>query len=512
MIGQTESVNIVHLKISMANIKLRFEPLIQAKLDAFRYQGEAFNVIKDFEYAAIFHEQGLGKTKIAIDLFLHWLKQKAIDTVIVVTKKGLIKNWEDELKIHSHVAPLIFNQSSKNNYYAFNSPTRLALTHFEVLKKEEYRFKLYFESRKVGIILDESTKIKNPNSTIAKAVINLAPLCKRRVIISGTPIANRPHDVWNQIKFLDSGKHLGNSFDEFKSNLEMSTSLNKNTKARIHFEKSLSWIWPKISSFSIRETKESCQIDLPDKQFKSIYSDWEPRQYEMYNDVREHLRTVVIKDGLPKEDNSEAVLKRLLRLVQIASNPALIDESYNFTPGKINDLNDLVQDIVFQGEKCIIWTSFTENADYIHKLYKEYGAVKVHGKLNYDVRNKALENFKNNKDVKVLVATPGAAKEGLTLTTANHAIFYDRVFSLDDYLQAQDRIHRISQTKICFVYNLLMKDSIDQWVDILIQAKHTAAKLGQGDIDFNEFSNEFSYDFVDMLKDILNSNELEKSS
>ena len=81
---------------------------------------------------------------------------------------------------------------------------------------------------------------------------------------------------------------------------------------------------------------------------------------------------------------------------------------------------------------------------------------------------------------------------------------------MDDYLQAQDRIHRISQTKKCFVYNLLMKDSIDQWVDLLLQAKHMAAKLGVGDIDFKTFSKEFSYEFIDMLKDILKIEKSEK--
>jgi SNF2 family DNA or RNA helicase len=102
------------------------------------------------------------------------------------------------------------------------------------------------------------------------------------------------------------------------------------------------------------------------------------------------------------------------------------------------------------------------------------------------------------------VATPGAAKEGLTLTVANYAIFYDRSFSLDDYLQAQDRIHRISQTATCYVYNLLVEDSIDEWVDELLSAKHVAAKLGQGDIDEAKFGTEMSYAFSAMLADVLN--------
>ena len=70
------------------------------------------------------------------------------------------------------------------------------------------------------------------------------------------------------------------------------------------------------------------------------------------------------------------------------------------------------------------------------------------------------------------MATPGAAKEGLTLTCANHAIFYDRSFSLDDYLQAQDRIHRISQTRECYIHNMIATDTVDEWVDILLTAKY----------------------------------------
>ena len=68
----------------------------------------------------------------------------------------------------------------------------------------------------------------------------------------------------------------------------------------------------------------------------------------------------------------------------------------------------------------------------------------IHGKMTIGDRNREVTKFMENKDIRILVATPGAAKEGLTLTAANHVIYFDRVFSLDDYLQSQDRIHRIS--------------------------------------------------------------------
>ena len=82
----------------MQKIKLIKEPNIDPKQEAFQYQQEAVNTVKNLEYAAIFHEQGLGKTKIAIDLMLYWLKEKSVDTILYVTKKGLIQNWKNELK------------------------------------------------------------------------------------------------------------------------------------------------------------------------------------------------------------------------------------------------------------------------------------------------------------------------------------------------------------------------------------------------------------------------------
>jgi SNF2 family DNA or RNA helicase len=123
--------------------------------------------------------------------------------------------------------------------------------------------------------------------------------------------------------------------------------------------------------------------------------------------------------------------------------------------------------------------------------------------MSIDIRNAALERFKTDATCSVLVATPGVAKEGLTLTVASYAVFFDRSFSLDDYLQAQDRIHRISQARPCHVFNLIMRNSVDEWVDMLLASKHVAAQLGQGDIDPAEYERKMSYDFAIMLKGVL---------
>ena len=491
----------------MSPIILRKEPSYSTKLEAFPYQEEAVRSIRELEYAAIFHEQGLGKTKIAIDLALYWLEKKELDTVIFVVKKGLIQNWFREFKSHAHIKPKVLTQNRNDNFFVFNSPVKVIITNFEIIRSEEPRIKLFLKTRNVGAILDESAKIKNPDSALSKTFIELSPGFKKRVILTGTPIANRPYDIWSQIFFLDQGKSLGTEFNDFKSSFDLTNKLYKDESKRDEFEDCLSNLFIKIAPFTVRETKRSGILELPKKVYERIETDWESYQFELYKQIKEEERALVIRNGLPSEDISEEILKRLLRLLQVASNPKLVDSNYSQRPGKFEYLSELIAQIISQGEKVIVWTSFTANVDWLKSEFLKYNACKVHGKITIENRNKAINRFLEDESSKILIATPGAAKEGLTLTVANHVIFYDRSFSLDDYLQAQDRIHRISQKKECYIYNLIMKDSIDEWIDKLLQAKELSAQLGQGDISIDYYKSKISYSFGHIIKSILNIEE-----
>ena len=191
-----------------------------------------------------------------------------------------------------------------------------------------------------------------------------------------------------------------------------------------------------------------------------------------------------------------------MRLVQVTSNPRLVDDSFSGESAKEAVLDRLIQGILADGEKCIVWSIFIKNIDDFCKKYSELGSVKIHGGMNMADRNRSVERFYTD-DYRILFATPASAKEGLTLTMANHVIFYDRGFSLDDYLQAQDRIHRISQKKTCYIHNIVMNDSIDEWVDILLKSKQNAASLAQGDISLNKYKKVADYSFGDLISAIL---------
>jgi len=490
----------------MKKIKLKHEPLLMAKLNAFSYQQEAFEAVKDLPYSAIFHEQGLGKTKIAIDLILYWLGKSEIDTVLIVTKKQLVQNWMNEFKLHTHIKPSIIANNRSDNFYVFNGPSRVVITNFETITFEKERLHLYLKARNVAIIIDESAKLKNPDSKLTKEYFELSSGFIIKTIMTGTPVANRPYDIWAQIYFLDGGESLGKNFNEFKRNTDLSNKLYKDEDKKKMFEDSISNIYFRIDKFTVRETKNSGIINLPNKQYINVWTKFEPQQKEIYNKIRVEMFLLVEKDNKSILDDSTEILKRLLRLVQVTSNPKLIDDMYFGGSGKEKELDKLIEKIIAKGEKCIVWSSFIENINYFTRKYSIHNSVKIHGGMKIIDRNKSVEKFKKD-ECKILFATPQSAKEGLTLTMANHVIFYDRGFSLDDYLQAQDRIHRISQTKTCYVYNIMIKDSIDSWIDVLLKAKQNAASLAQGDIDKKEYMEIADYSFGSIIKNILKNDE-----
>lgn len=487
----------------MRNIIDVEEPKFSVLHDAFPYQKDAFEAIKDLPYSAIFHEQGLGKTKIAVDLIAYWLENREVDTVLVVTKKQLIANWDKELVFHLGIHPAILDNNASKNYYVLTSTARVIVTNFETVVAEHDRLNLFLDARSVAIIIDESAKIKNPETKIAQTLFELSPQFVIRCIMTGTPIANRPYDIWSQVFFLDNGKSLGSNFEEFKRDSDLTNDLEKDPGKQRAFSESVSSIFEKISRFSVRETKDSgLTIELPSKTIHDISVEPEELQAVMYEQVRRDMCIVIQQGDESIFDDSSSSLKRMGRLLEIASSPRIIDDSYDRISGKEEALDALIKEITERGEKCIVWSSFIRNVDEFCNKYQEYNSVKIHGGMDMESRNYSVEKFQNG-NAAILFATPQAAKEGLTLTAANNAIFYDRGFNLDDYLQAQDRIHRISQTKECHIYNLIMQNSIDVWISKLLSAKRNAALLGQGDIDRKSYDQIADYAYCDLVKDVL---------
>lgn len=458
-----------------------------AKTKPLPHQIEAINFVQKNSIIPLFDEQGLGKTKIVIAAMCYGLENSLFESVLVVCKKTLLNTWSKEIKKHSYLDLTVLDGARKQRGRSLMHLTKFYLIGYESLMQELERIKLLLDLRRFVIVLDESQKIKNPKSKITQTLFQIKDFSDKKIIISGTALANKPEDLWSQFYFLDNGKTLGSDYATFKK--EFSVKL-KGKESLEQYKNSLAVLRDRIGKISIRRTKDI--LELPEKIFYDVYVNLKGEQKEIYNKaLKELIIEIRNTDGSVIIRQIDNYLVKLLRLTQIASNPKLVDETYSAQPIKFIKIDQLVKDIIARGEKVIIWSCFRNNIRILKNRYKDYGAVMLFGEMTTEEKNVSVDKFQDSPECKVMVANPSVASVGLTLTAANNVIYLDRNFKMDDYIQSQDRIHRIGQEKKCNIYKILAKDTIDEYTDEIIEKKHLIMKYCLGDIDNLKASKEF---------------------
>lgn len=442
-----------------------------------RYQREGAESIRDLEYAGILHEQGLGKTKIGLGVALHWLRTGTVTNVLVITKKHIIDSWREEVAKHTWIEGYVIGRNPTQTSYALTGRGKIFIINYEQVRNLEDTIRIWQDARRMGAILDESQAIKNPATKTSEALMRLREGFVRRLIITGTVSANRPYDIWNQIRFLDGGKAIGVEYDEAKRRYD----LPRNARESESFAERMEELQERIAGFTIRETKATAGVGLPAKTVITWEATLETRQRALYDEYEQAAQVLIKKDGGELLDDNSQIVKTLGRLVECVAYPMGVDEGYDEEPGKDEVLDEVLRRRV-EGKKAIIWTGYRGNAERLATRLGPGRSVVVHGGIDNEERGRRIQEFKDKRSaVQLLVATPGSCKEGLTLTVAQHVIFYDRGFRLEDYEQAQDRIHRLSQEQECFVHRIIAVDTIDEWIDNLLVAKKEAAARAQGD-------------------------------
>ena len=444
---------------------------LSPKTTPLAHQIEAIDFLVNNKIAALLDEQGVGKTKEMIDAIIVMIRNNAIDSALIICPKTLMNTWKTEINKHSYLIPAVIEGSGTQKSSSILSSPNVYIINYEGVSSEGRILKSLLETEKFALILDESQRIKNPLSKTYGAIAKIQNLAVRRYILSGTIMANDPMDLWSQFHFLDGGVILGDNFKVFKNTYGL-----KKIK-----EEDLLVLRNLIRPISIRRLKTDV-LELPDKNFINVSIQLAPEQNRIYKKLKKELKIEMgVIEGQTITDESNTILKKLLRLAQIASNPGLLVSDYDETPAKFVYIEKLVESIISNNDKVIIWSSYVDNVKILKKKFSKYGSLSIHGEVKISDRNRYVDLFQNDPNYRVLVANPSAAREGLTLTAANHAVYLDRNFNLVDYLQSQDRIHRISQNKPCNIYKLIAIDTIDEFIENRLSVKQNVAKVLQGD-------------------------------
>lgn len=457
----------------------------RSKTEPFPHQVKIRQKIADHNTFAIFAEQGTGKTKVCIDWLGELFAAGQLTGVIVVSKKGVHRQWiESEIPDHCGAPwvgtwwpkPLHDREKTKLEFFTVNYDAlrgaKIAPVFKEFLTRHEGR---------LAIIADESQEIKNPQSQRFKKMVELKPHSDFRQILTGTPIAKDLTDEWAQLKWLDE-KIIGIKYlTTFRSEFcVMGGFENRAVVGHKNVDRFKALVEPK----SIRVTKSDIGI-LP-KQYNRWKFDLTKEQRDIIRDLKSDLESELASGEIVTVANAAVLLSKIQ---QVASG-FLIGENEQINWLMPFDKNPRILATIewresIDGRKALYWARFRADMIALVEAHKIMGRsfVQYHGGVNDKDRDKAKTSWMSPDGADGFIGNPQSAGTGLNLQgLCSNILYYTNSFAYIDRSQSEDRTHRIGSNGIITYTDLIASGSTDGYIVSNLRRKRGLSQMVLGDI------------------------------
>ena len=335
----------------------------------------------------------------------------------------------------------------------------VVLTTYGTLRRDALQFKdQHFDY----CILDEAQAIKNSGTLSAKAVRLLR--ADHRLAMSGTPVENHLGELWSLFEFLNPGM-LG------------SVSIMANA-GRSSDEEARAFLRKAFRPFILRRTKSQVATELPEKTEQTLYCDLESDDRKLYNELRDYYRSRLLKrdpSGAPGQFKLQ-VLEALLRLRQVACHPGLVDKRrIEQGSAKVDTLLAQLDQVLEENHKVLVFSQFTSLLAIVRARLDvaEIRYAYLDGRTRD--REARVEQFQKDPNTKLFLISLKAGGVGLNLHAAEYVYLLDPWWNPAVEAQAIDRAHRIGQTRQVFAYRLITRDTVEEKVLELQNAKRDLA-------------------------------------
>lgn len=297
---------------------------------------------------------------------------------------------------------------------------------------------------------------KNPGSQQGKALLLLSKHIKYFLGLTGTMLVNSPLDAYVPLKCCEG--EIAN-LTQFKSRYCVFGGYGNYSVVSY---KHLDELQRKIDKKSIRLRKDEV-LNLPPKIYTDEYLEMDKEQAKLYTEV---LSNII--DNIDSVTLSLDPLGQLIRLRQVTAHTSILSNTINKSV-KLDRLKEILEDLVVNGEKALIFSNWTKVTDILYKELAEYNPAIITGKV-FD-RDRQQDKFMKDDSCKIMICTVGAAGVGLTLTAASTVIFFDEPWSSAERSQCEDRTHRIGTKGSINVITLMCNDTIDTHVHKILTRK-----------------------------------------
>ncbi|MDX8412837.1 MAG: DEAD/DEAH box helicase, partial [Mariprofundales bacterium] len=445
--------------------------------------------------ACLADDMGLGKTVQALSLLQHEREAGESRPVLLICPTSVINNWYKEAeRFTPALTVLIHHGPDRRRKAAFAQAAAqhaLVISSYGLMQRD---IDFIQQIDWAGVVLDEAQNIKNPESKQSKAARSIQ--AEYRIALTGTPVENHVGDLWALMDFLNPGL-LGKQ-NAFKTSFFRPIQVWRNAEVAARL-KSLT------SPFILRRMKTDRSIisDLPDKIEQKAYCTLTKEQASLYQSVVDNLQqSLQSAEGIARRG---LVLATLSKLKQVCNHPAQFlgdSSSLAHRSGKLERLQEMVEEIREVGERVLIFTQFSQMGGLMQSYLQEELAEEVlflHGGTARKQRDAMVERFQNDPDApSIFILSLKAGGTGLTLTRANHVIHFDRWWNPAVENQATDRAFRIGQKHTVQVHKFMVAGTLEERIDAMITQKSNVASqvVGSGEQWLTELSNDDLCDLI----------------
>ncbi|MCQ2753809.1 MAG: DEAD/DEAH box helicase [bacterium] len=439
-------------------------------------------------------DMGLGKTIQVISLILKLKEENKLkNPVLVICPTTLMGNWMKELQMF---APSLSVQTYHGIDRKLNTECEIILTTYAIMRIDVEEMKKHTWGM---VIIDEAQNIKNPDTAQTIAIKALKSDIK--IAMTGTPVENRLTELWSIFDFINKG-YLGSLKDFQKSYaipIERFKEKNRASKLKLS-----------VSPFVLRRLKTDKNVisDLPDKMVMNDYCYLEKAQAILYEKTLNEMMTKI--SGFTGVNRRGNIFKLITALKQICNHPYQFLKTGGSTKelsGKAEKCVDLVNSIIENGEKTLIFTQYKEMGDILTRIISEECDTEpsfFHGSLTVSQREELIDDFQNNDDRKVMILSLKAGGTGLNLTSATNVIHYDLWWNPAVEDQATDRTYRIGQDKNVMVHRLITLGTFEEKIDEMLKSKKELADMAvyEGEKIITDLSDEEIYEIFSLTSGV----------
>lgn len=480
------------------------------KLPLYPYQKVDVAVALERTGLAILSSPGVGKTVSAIGVGVARLNRRQVNRIVAVVPGHLRSQWADEIRRFTgdDAVVIIGDKTTRALQYEKAKDARWLVVHYEILHRDHTLLRPL-----VGdalLIADEAHRITNPDAKRTKIMRELGRAAAYRLALSGTPLQNDPGEWYSLIGSFVTPGALG-TVGEFFGRYAYPGRFGGYEGAR-----NLNELHARSAPYYLRRTKAEVAQHLPPLRIEHVALDVDDAYHALLSKVHRQARDEIaqaardraahskvsngVLDGqLLDEAEAAADMTATMMLRMLCTSPRLLQASDRPSPRalvesglvpdvdgpKLDELRRQIADLVADGERVVIFTSFKRMADLIKERLDEDGvrAVLFTGDTKHADREKARISFTGDGDGPDVFISTDAGSEGLNLGRRSSTLInVDVPWTASKLEQRANRIHRVDGTHPSYrVINMTLKGTVEDGILRLVEHKADLADAVLGE-------------------------------